>query len=257
MTAGLVRSLVAGLAAAALPFAAAASVRVPVSVPMTASITTTATADGCSNNPGPFISLEGTISLGGLNGQLRFSNNLRGTHERTEDVLVDVQLVSTDPIRFAKQPPEGGVGGNPYIYLQLNDCSTGEALGSAIKLGRCVQGLSITSVDTLLTAAGELSLTSGSCDNNPGPFITLEGELSLGGICGTLIFTNNARFTHVAEADVTVELQILPEGQSIRFAKQPPQGGVGGNPLIFLQLETGSGAPIGGEIALGRCNQMD
>jgi len=56
-------------------------------------------ADGCSNNPGPYIRLAGAISLGGLNAQLRFSNNLKGTHVHTEDVTTTLRLVSTSRSR--------------------------------------------------------------------------------------------------------------------------------------------------------------
>ena len=226
------------------------------SFPMRATVTTTATASECSNNPGPFISLDGTITLGSIDARLRFSNNLRGTHEHAEDIVTTVSLTAGEPIRFAKQPPEGGVGGNPYIYLQFNDCATGQPTGTAIKLGRCVQGLSIASADILVQALVNATVTSGSCDNAPGPYITLNGELSLGGACATLIFTNNAKFTHVSVEDVTVGVTLIPAGQRISFAKQPPEGGVGGNPHIYLQFFSG-GAPIGSEIYLGRCVQLN
>ena len=53
--------------------------------------------------------------------------------------------------------------------------------------------------------------------------------MSIGGICGTLVFTNNAKkFTHVAEADVTAKLVILEPGTSLTFAKSPASGGAGG-----------------------------
>ena len=45
-------------------------------------------------------------------------------------------------------------------------------------------------------------------------------------------------------------------GESITFAKQPPRGGVGGNPHIFFQFLDGNGDPYGGEIYLGRCNKI-
>jgi hypothetical protein len=248
----------ASTAALAMAFVTSSALAATTSatLPMRATVLTSATASGCSNNPGPFISLEGSITLGSIDAQLRFSNNRRGTHERTEDITTSVSLLSADPIRFAKQPPEGGVGGNPYVYLQFQDCSTGEAIGDAVRLGRCVQGLSMASVDIPVEALTNATITGGSCENSPGPFISLNGEISLSGICATLIFTNNARFTHVHEEDVTVGLNLVPEGQSIVFAKQPPQGGVGGNPYIFLQFLV-DGAPVGGEIYLGRCVQLN
>jgi hypothetical protein len=223
---------------------------------MHATVTAAPASDECENNPGPYIRLDGSIVLGGLDARLRFSNNLRGTHEREEDVTTTVELVSDAPIVFNKQPSRGGVGGNPHIWLQLNDCTSGEPTTDYIHLGRCVQGLAMVSLDTVIDAFAHAQVTTGDCTNSGGPNITLAGELSLGGICGTLVFTNNEAFTHVHEEDVTAELVIIPAGQKIVFAKQPPQGGVGGNPHIFLQFLNGDGSPIGTEFYLGRCNKL-
>jgi hypothetical protein len=118
-----------------------------------------------------------------------------------------------------------------------------------------VQGFNLVDVDVLLPALVSAEVAGSECRNSPGPFITIDGGLSLGGVYGTLVFTNNAQFTHVHEEDVTVGLALVPEGESITFPKQPPQGGVGGNPHIFLQFLSG-GEPVGDEIYLGRCSEL-
>lgn len=223
---------------------------------MHASFNVTPSASDCENNPGPFIRLDGSISLGGLDARLRFTNNARGTHEHDEDITADVELVSEAPIVFAKQPSSGGVGGNPHLWLQITDCATSEPVGGAAYLGRCVQGFSMLSADVITSAFARAVVTSGSCSGSGGPNITLEGALTLGGICGTLVFTNNDAFTHVHEEDVAVELSLLEPGQRIVFAKQPPLGGVGGNPHIYLQFLSGDGSAIGSEFYLGRCHEL-
>src|SRR5436305_12073577 len=101
------------------------------------------------------------------------------------------------------------------------------------------------------------SVTADGCTNNPGPFIRLSGELTLGGISARLIFQNNVKGTHTHTEDVTADVVILPEGETIRFAKQPPLGGVGGNPRISIQFLDGSGNPLGAPIFLGRCVQLN
>lgn len=214
------------------------------------------TVEGCRNNPGPFIRLSGEISLGGLDARLRFSNNLKGTHQRNEDVTTTISLISDEPIAFAKQPSRGGVGGNPHIWLLLHD-PDGAELVDPIYLGRCVQGFNAEVVDLILPALAEAEVTGGGCSGKGGPEINLEGGLTLGGLDGTLVFTNNNnRFTHVHEEDVTVGLTLIPEGETLVFPKQPPLGGVGGNPHIFLQFLDGGGSPIGDESYLGRCNKL-
>ncbi len=254
----LVRCLIALTAVAAVanstPARAGAGVDASIGIPST--MVASITADSCSNNPGPFITLEGELRLGGLTARLIFRNNVKGTHTHTEDVAADVVIIPAgESIRFAKQPPQGGVGGNPRIYLQLLD-GAGNALTSPTFLGRCVQGLD-AAVPFVLPTDVALDVTSGDCLNHPGPFITLEGELAFGGLNARLIFQNNVKGTHTHTEDVTVDVVILPAGESITFAKQPPLGGVGGNPRISLQFLDGNGNALGGEIFLGRCVQLN
>jgi hypothetical protein len=221
-----------------------------------ASVFLSSGASSCSNNPGPFITLNGELRLGGIDARVILTNNARFTHVASSDLTVDVVLLPAgQSIQIAKQPPQGGVGGNPHIYLQFHDCAGGD-LSTPIYLGRCVQGLKDTSLNFDLPTDVDLQVTSGSCSNSPGPYITLNGEMRLGGLCGRLIFSNNARLTHVAASDVVVDVVLLPEGSSLTFAKQPPQGGAGGNPYIWVQFLNGGGADLGDPIFLGRCNQL-
>src|SRR5262249_27537752 len=68
---------------------------------------------GCNNSPGPQITLEGSIALGGLQVQLTFANNVKGTHTTVVTSQSSVVLVPLgDSIVIPKQPVLGGVGGN-------------------------------------------------------------------------------------------------------------------------------------------------
>ena len=182
------------------PVHAAVHVDATVSIPTAASVS--ATAEGRTNNPGPFITLSGELRLGGLSARLIFRNNEKGTHTHTEDVTLDVVLIPAgESITFAKQPLEGGVGGNPFIFLQFTDAA-GNAISNEVLLGRCVQGLDTTTVGLPLPFGGSADVSAGSCTNNPGPFITLSGELTLGGINARLIFRNNLKDTHTHTEDI-------------------------------------------------------
>jgi len=101
---------------------------------------------------------------------------------------------------------------------------------------------------------------AGDCTNNPGPYITLSGALTLNaGVSAKLIFRNNDNPVggpHEADVTTSVKLEILPPGTTIQFPKQPVLGGVGGNPWIYLQFLTGGGATIGAEYLIGRCVQL-
>ncbi len=104
--------------------------------------TATSTVTGCDNSPGPYITIEGGLRLGGLGTRMTFSNNVKGTHTYTDDAHVDLTVVPADGnnITIPKQPVLGGVGGNPFIWIQLED-GNGHAVTDEVYLGRCVQGL--------------------------------------------------------------------------------------------------------------------
>jgi hypothetical protein len=110
--------------------------------------------------------------------------------------------------------------------------------------------------DFLIAATAAASVATADCDNSPGPYITLGGELSLTGINARLIFRNNADGTHEADETTTAKVTIVPAGETIQFPKQPVLGGVGGNPWISLLFRDGDGEAIGSEFLLGRCVQL-
>src|SRR5262245_15146896 len=221
-----------------------------------ARVTLPATPSGCENNPGPWITLNGELKLGGVNAKIILSNNEKGTHSNYANVVANVALIPAgESIKIAKQPSRGGVGGNPWIYFQFTD-GYGSSLTSPVRLGRCVQGL--TNVSGLLGIPSGMScdIDGGGCDNSGGPFVTLNGEIRLGGLNGRIILTNNAKFTHATSEDVVLDVVLLEEGKSITFAKQPPLDGVTGNPLVYVQFTTSSGESLGSPILLGRCVQL-
>ncbi len=94
-----------------------------------------------------------------------------------------------------------------------------------------------------------------NCSNSPGPTITLNGEVALSGLNGKLIFSNNLRRTHEHSEYISVNFVLIPDGETISFSKQPPLGGVGGNPHIWFQFLNAEGDPISEEFYLGRCVQ--
>ena len=215
-------------------------------------------ASGCENAPGPQVTINGALTLGGLGVDLIFRNNERGTHTRTEQTVAKVVLLPNgQSVSVPKQPAEGGVGGNPFIWIQLLD-ESGNPLSGEIFLGRCVQGLFNLQADFTLVSTATADIAVGDCSNR-GPSITLSGELALTGLNARLIFRNNDNPVggpHQADEATRVDIVILPAGESITFPKQPVQGGVGGNPLIYVLFRDGNGKALGSEFALGRCTKL-
>lgn len=211
----------------------------------------------CHNSPGPQIRFQGGVGLDALSLRLIFRNNInKDVHVREEVVTADVGLIGADEeIVIPKQPVEGGVGGNPYIYLQLVDTNNGD-LTDPIFLGRCVQGVFEPVADFGKEVAAAARLFVSQCENSPGPVISVEGEMSVSpGIKARFIFKNNKnKDVHTAEA--VRDLLLVANGFSLEFPKQPVEGGVGGNPYISAQFLDGNGDPIGTETLLGKCVQL-
>jgi hypothetical protein len=230
---------------------ASQEVTLPVTLPM--QVTLNVNASDCDNSPGPFITLEGEIAVGGVKAQLIFQNNVKGTHRTTRTVGTTAVLIPAgEGITIPKQPCLGGVGGNPWIYIQLFNAQGN--LTPEILLGRCVQGLTI-SEDVLNTALLTTLITATDCSNNPGPWITLEGALTLSSLKARVIFRNNVKGTH-ENKDNVVEVELLGDGAKVVIPKQPSRGGVGGNPWIWVQFLDGSDVPIADPVFLGRCSEM-
>ena len=222
-----------------------------IALPATANLTINET--DCHNSGGPQVTLEGVISLGSVCAKVTLSNNAKGTHTATVEREYSVSLALDRSITIPKQPVRGGVGGNPHIFLQLTD-GKGGVLSEEIYLGRCVQGLNV-SRDLINQAIINALVEATDCTNSGGPFISIGGEMVLSGLNAKIIFRNNAKGTHQAEESVTVKL--IAEGTKIVLPKQPPQGGVGGNPIITIQFTNcQTGTALGEPVVLGRCNKL-
>jgi hypothetical protein len=216
-------------------------------------------ASGCTNAPGPQITINGALTLGGFGVDLIFRNNEKGTHTHTEEATANVVVVPAgESLSIPKQPVLGGVGGNPFIWIQIMG-SNGQPMTGEIFLGRCVQGLFQMTSDFALPSTAAAEFATANCENNPGPYITMDGALGLSGLNARLVFRNNDNPVggpHETDEAATVDVVILPAGQSIQFPKQPVLGGVGGNPWISVLFRQGNGDPIGSEFLLGRCVQL-
>jgi hypothetical protein len=238
----------------ALTLGAQAGQQVTTRFSMPMQLNGTITETGCQNSPGPQVTLEGEIILGGLQVDLIFQNNVKGTHTTTVTYGTNVVLIPLGAaIVLPKQPVQGGVGGNPHIWIQLHN-GAGQNLTDEIYLGRCVQGLKI-SPEFVSAVAGLVDFAALDCVNNPGPKITVGGTLTFSdGLHARFIFRNNLKGTHVAQD--TRDVVLIVRGSQTTIPKQPVQGGAGGNPIISIQFKDGDGDSIGNPVVLGRCVQL-
>jgi hypothetical protein len=200
----------------------------------------------CENSPGPWINFEGAVTLGGMNVQMIFRNNInKDVHTLVEDIQTVTAVAAGTTIRIPKQPSHPfadgtgtGVGGNPWISIQLVD-TNGQAL----------------SIDFSASVVGQALVEALDCTNNPGPFINVSGSMSVSpGIKARIIFRNQRVPGAPHEAVAMADVSLLSNGFAFSFPKQPVLGGVGGNPWISVRFANPE--PVGPETLLGRCVQL-
>jgi hypothetical protein len=212
-----------------------------------------------SNNPGPYVNFSGLVTTAsGFGVNTIFRNNMKGTHEYEDEKGVEVSLFPVGKsITIPKQPSRGGVGGNPYLYIQFEDVQ-GNAVSEEIFIGRIVQGASFKGSQRVINAATTyVDYTIQGCSNSPGPNITFDAGMSLEGLNCRIIFRNNPKGTHEASEDISSVAQVIADKMEFSFPKQPVLGGVGGNPWIWTQFTDGNSRALSDEILLGRCEQLD
>jgi hypothetical protein len=229
------------------------SLMIPASVDLQTEVS------GCTNNPGPVVTLNGVVTTADIQAELIFRNNnnpVDGPHEYTEDMTASVTLNTGETITIPKQPSQGGTGGNPFIWIQFTD-GNGNPITGEIFLGRCVQGLDDVSTDLMLPASTVLEF-SAECTNTT-DVVTLEtGEITLDGLNANIIFRNNDNPVggpHENVQQTTSSVELVPLGDTIVIPKQPVLGGVGGNPFINIRFLDANDEPISEEVFLGRCVQ--
>src|SRR3989454_12210869 len=111
--------------------------------------------------------------------KLLFENNVIGTHTHTVESIASATVIPQgQKITIPKQPVLGGVGGNPYIWLQFYNKDGN--LTDPVFLGRCVQGLKVPG-NFLNDTIAALLVSALGCENNPGPYIYVGGGISLSG----------------------------------------------------------------------------
>jgi hypothetical protein len=112
---------------------------VDVSVTIETAVELAVSVDGCANHPGPTITVDGAVHFAGLRARLIVRNGAGGpiAGEASTDAGV-VVLSAGETLTIPKQPVRGGVGGNPWIWVQLVD-GDGDLLTDEILVGRCVQ----------------------------------------------------------------------------------------------------------------------
>ncbi|MFM7045056.1 MAG: hypothetical protein ACKOYG_05830 [Ilumatobacteraceae bacterium] len=104
-----------------------------------------------------------------------------------------------------------------------------------------------------IPARVELDVLDSSCDNT-GSTVEVSGSMSVLGQSVRIVLRNNVKGTHTATIVDELSVEVAPMDDGVEFPKQPVRGGVGGNPWISVQFESG-GTVLTSPIIVGRCVQ--
>ena len=216
----------------------------------------------CDNSGGPTINLGGEILLGEYKANLTYYQNVRKNLTLVGQ-NAQILLSTANAISLPKQPPRGGVGGNPYAWVQFfkadgSNSGPGTALGDKIYLGRCVQGFQ-ADPSFLVDVLTKNHLKTGGCSNRGGPTITLSSTLTVAsGLWATFTFSNQGPDNNLhglPEVTLTTNVNILVKDTSLTTPDVQLKSNVGGNPYIKIQFFSNNSA-VTDVINLGRCNTL-
>ena len=216
--------------------------------------TATAQLSGCNTSDGVSVALNGQLALARLDARLTFYNNEKGTHGATVIAQGEAPVIAAGAaITIPGEPSATQVQGDPHVFLQLVDGSDRALTGQA-SLGGCGASSTPVALDFTLPATARATVT---CSNHPGASVTLASELVFdAGVAAKVMLQDPSTQDQRAAASGTLTLPIESAQGTLQFAKQPVNGGGGGNPWIYLQFLDGTGAPFGQEFLIGRCAQL-
>jgi hypothetical protein len=253
--------VIMGLVSAALPARADQDISFQYSTPVQANISIS--SGDCDNSGGPTITLGGEIILGQFKANLTYYQNVKKNltlYGQDAQILLDAGTSITIP----KSPHQGGVGGNPYIWVQFfkddgANGGPGTAMSDKLYLGRCVQGFQIDP-SFLIDVIGNSHVHTQGCNNRGGPNITLSGTLTVAsGLFATFTFSNqgpdNPSGQGLPVYTATTDVALLVRDTDLIVPDVQFKGTVGGNPFIKIQFFQNSD-PVTDLITLGRCNQL-
>lgn len=231
--------------------AAPGTLRADVPIPADAFLTI---APACTVGPGRVVTLRGQLELGGVDARLIVRNNVRGTHERFDDVAASVVLVPADTVVTIPETSATASANAPAIYVQLVDAA-GLPLTEEVAIGTCGDAPFPMRTAISLPALANLAVSVSDCANAGGPRITLGGTVELTGLSARLVARDPS--TGALEGAVTLGAPVVAlAATTLEIPKQPSRGGVGGNPWIWVQLVGADGAPLSDELFVGRCVEL-
>lgn len=210
----------------------------------------------CGASRGEF-SFTGAVLLNGVDVTVIAQNNTKGTHSDSAESSMDVVLSSDQEFNSIMGWGRGGVGGNPWILFQPTNAQ-GQGVADPVVLGRChgksaKKHFDLAGLLAWVDFTGQADGCDKTKDATEGPMITLDGTIASGALKGKVWFVNsiNSPNPHVVKwTPANLTLDIILE-QPVEFHVSNRFGdGVGGNPLIYLQMDNDP------KVLLGRCNRL-
>lgn len=226
------------LAIVAVPPAHAAGRRYGQQINVPVTLQAIVEAMDCSNHQGAYVNFGGSYEVGSINAHVHFKSGKTSVLGSGDSEFVEnVEVVPATSGSFNKQPSLGGVGGNPYIWVQINN-------DAWIYAGRCVQGFRMV-IDRTYQVPSTVSTFNKSmtCSNTESSMVIDDAQVTSGSIPMQVMldsqWTGQMRPSTKA-AGVTVTIN----GSGSFTSGHRPRG-MGGNPDILLGFGTNSAGSLG------------
>ena len=212
-------------------------------------------AANCLATPGPQIEILGDLTFPGLRADVVFSNPI-GTGSPQDRVEVERVIVpQNEVVPLPQQSVVGLIGGNPFMWLQLTD-EKGKPLTSEIFLGQCDQGSFTPTAQLAIPVEVSGDILATECESVTGPMVVLNSIADVSQVNGKLIFRSSSSPTgQGGKPDAVLDL-VVSVGQVFPFPADPAEGGIGGNPLVSMELHEEGGAELASPIHFGRCEAI-
>ena len=228
---------------------AAKQVQKVVTIP--AEYTATVQTSNCMAAQGPQVNISGDLNPAGLEAEIIFSQP-----GKVDEFTSGQEVVPQNtPIPLTQQQVVGGLGDNPFLWLQLVD-SKGRPMSSEIFLGQCSQGTFNASASLLVPLDTTAEITTDACATSRPEVQVINGSAEFSPINGRLILRSTTEVHGGQKNEVTLDLVLLPTGQEYAFPQPIVQGQISANPQISLQFREGGGSPVGNQINFGRCSTL-
>ena len=200
---------------------------------------------------GPIISMQASLVLPGLQARITFRDRPEGGERMAHEVAMQIPLVLPGERLHRPGQTVRGAPRRPLMTLRLFD-REGRPLNEETSIGECVDGSRQVDVSFVADVNAVAWLAAQGWSGHGGPRLRLNGKLVYTrGVTVRLGFSPPRERGRIEEG--AAEVPLVHPGTMFFFPERVVEGGLPGDPWIWLMFFDQSGGPIGREQLIGHC----